>query len=351
MLPALLAAALLHPPAEAARRSTVFVGDFAPEDRSSIDAFCRRYDRLDGDLVIGARFRGQDLQHLGCLVSLTGEVRIEGAPLIRNLDGIEAFAGKEGLDLAAIRIRDTPSLHDLSALSRIGDAGVRDIEIQGNLALTEVGSLPPLLPGGAVEITDNPKLKRVRLPDATVPHARLDQVVLRRNPALETASGLGRVVELGRLQLDGLPLLDDASLAPGLRAVDTLSLTDLPKLTDLPSWPDLALVDRWIVRDVDAIRALPDLPDLSRVKELVITRNDRLEEIGGLATNRTSSPTFYGVQITDNPWLAAAEVDVALRRVQTFRGGASWVVRGNGAALRAQRREQREADAPDGLRR
>ena len=111
--------------------------------------------------------------------------------------------------------------------------------------------------------------------------------------------GLGRVVELGRLQLDGLPLLDDASLAPGLRAVDTLSLTDLPKLTDLPSWPDLALVDRWIVRDVDAIRALPDLPDLSRVKELVITRNDRLEEIGGLATNRTSSPTFYGVQITD----------------------------------------------------
>ena len=94
MLPALLAAALLHPPAEAARRSTVFVGDFAPEDRSSIDAFCRRYDRLDGDLVIGARFRGQDLQHLGCLVSLTGEVRIEGAPLIRNLDGIEAWKAK-----------------------------------------------------------------------------------------------------------------------------------------------------------------------------------------------------------------------------------------------------------------
>jgi hypothetical protein len=321
---------LLVATAGATRRSTVHVGDWAPMDLASIERFCKRYDRVDGDLVLAGDFRGTDLKGLSCLMGVSGDIRAEGAPLLRSLDGLERLAQASQLDLAGVRLRSNPVLHDLGALGRLGDRQLRDLEVVANPQLVEIAALPPLVRGGSLRVVDNPLLEGISAQDASSARSALAEVRVAGNPRLHSLVGLGRTEAIGRLSLQDLPALQRLELLPALRSAEEIDLVGLPAVTALPDWERLALVGAFRLRGLSALTQLPVLPDLSRIKGLEIVGNEGLVDISGLVANRATPPTVYGLRIQDNPGLDPLGLAQTLSRVQLPVDARGWQISNNG---------------------
>lgn len=331
MLPALSLALALAPAAEATRRSTVHAGDWAATDFAGIQAFCRRYDRVDGDLVVGPDYRSQDLRALDCLVGVSGAIRIERAPLLRSLDGLERLISGDGLPVSRVVLRDNPALHDASQLAQLSPVGLHHLEVVGNPRLTALVGLPPVLAGGSLVVSGNATLAAVVLGDAATARSRLTALELRDNPVLVRVAGLRGVTTIDTLRVEASPALVTLDVAPDLQAVGALRLAGLPELAALPPWPALSTVDRWELVDLDRVTALPEAPTLYRVKHLELSDNAALVDLSGLLGNRRSPPTLYGATVRGNGSLDPDHARAVFDRLDDTPGAAEWVIEGNGA--------------------
>lgn len=332
MLPALGLALALAPPADAARRSRVHAGDWAPTDLASIQRFCRRYDRVDGDLVLGPGYRSQDLRALDCVAGVSGAIRVEAAPLLRGLEGLRGLVEADALPVGRLVLRDNPALHDARALGQLGDLGLHHLEVSGNPRLTGLVGLPPVLEGGSLVVSGNEALTSLVLGDAAAGRTRLAAVELRDNPALTRAAGLRGVVAVERFVVEGQPALTDLDLAPDLQTAGTLRLAALPQLAALPLWRGLSTVEDWQLVGLDRVTALPGAPSLYRVRHLQVKDNAALVDLSGLLANRRSPPTFYGATVRDNPALDPEHAAAVFGRLDHTPGAARWIIEGNGAA-------------------
>jgi len=145
---------------------TPYLGDLFLSDRTVAQEFCRRHDRVYGDLVVERSYNGDDLSALDCLIEVRGSLEIQSVP---DLDAVDLYnlewitqdleisthrayrvflpglAGVEG----DVRVSDS-SLHTLS-LPALAYAG-GDLHVKGARVL-KLGSLTEVY--GRVMVTDS----------------------------------------------------------------------------------------------------------------------------------------------------------------------------------------------------
>lgn len=319
---------LAAPAAQAGRRSPVHQGDWAPTDQASIDAFCRRYTILDGNLRIGAAYEPPNLFPLDCLESVGGEIVIDDAQ-IDTLAGLHRIVGGQGLHVSALRVRGATRLDRLEGLELLGSTAIQTVELRDNPALVEVSRIAALLPGSRVTITGNPKLERVVLPASLGRKATLDALHVADNGALQSVRGLGQFADVRELRVTDNPALTTLDVLPELTTAGPLELARLPALEALPDWPRLYSADALVVTDLAAITRLPVWDRLARVGTLTLQGNVRLADVSGLVANRDGSVVVDSLRVLDNPLLSGRKLALMLQdlrvptnAVRRVKGGA-----------------------------
>jgi hypothetical protein len=275
-----------------------FVGDFEPRTVDDLVAFCAAHDTLTGDLRIGPAFPDADLHALSCLRRLDGALWVEGAPLLRALDGLRGL--DPSLPLRRLVVRDNPQLRSVALP---GPSGVVDVEIHGNPQLEAVAGLPPQLTGGRFVVTANPQLTRLDGPRARRPHTAIDTLTVADNARLQVISGFPQVESVRALTLDALPALSAWSGPPRLRRAHTVVITGLPQLATLAPLAFLEAADHVSLGGLDALRALPPLPSLGTLGTLTLRGLPALEDTEGLFANRTATPLVGALAVDACPGL------------------------------------------------
>jgi hypothetical protein len=310
-----IAIALLTTSVHATRRSTVWVGDLSPQDSRELERFCDRYDALEGDLVIGPSWTWSNLAPVSCIQRLSGDLRVEGAPLLTSLEGLTGLAENGGQVIGHVVIRDNPTLRDLDGLGDVPGLRIQSLVVRDNPALVRVDHMPNLVPGGTVRIQHNPQLRTLTGPSAA-PGTHARAIELTDNAALETVDGFHGVTEVDTFRITGSPSLQRIS-GPQLRRVGTLALDGAMGVEDLEFLSRLQVAASWTLDHMPRLTRLPDLPNLAHVGHLTIQRCASLSDVGGMLTDRNAPAVVTEARIEDNPLLPEDHIGRVFARLGT----------------------------------
>lgn len=310
LLPLLLAAAWARP-------KEALTDDWAPSDADAIAKVCRRYDRVTGELYIGPNYTAEDLRPLRCLREVGRGIRVEGAPNLRSLSGVEALRSPAGVPWVHLSVEANPVLTQVDALNAIPDLRIQSLSVRNNPALRRLSLQVELVSGGELVISGNRALESVSGLSGGPAGVKVRSVELSANPQLRAADGLAKVVAVDRLTIAGAPSLESLALLPDLRSGQDLLLRGLPALRALSLAPALEQTARLSFADLDALDRLPAWPNLTHIGALSVTDNAALVSIDGLLSNRSGPPIVDQLTIEDNPSLPASAVEGLPRRLRT----------------------------------
>jgi len=305
---------------------------------------------LEGSLVL------KDLDALTTLAGLSslqsmGSIQLENLDALTTLAGLSSLQSVDGITLSglsqlttlaalsSLQSVDGITLSGLSQLTTLAELSSLDVEgsveISNNHALTSLAGLTPQ--GGAeshITVNDNALLADTDIFDGVV---EIANVSIRNNGQLRTLS-FTNLEQAGLVSVQSNPLLEELAL-PSLQSVDELyimdnptltTLADMPRLTtlsesvEISSCPQLATVDilggvqntsmsHIEIREMDALTALALPSGVETLDAIVITGNDELTQVTGLASLRYveryppdtpwGGDNPYSLRILDNPKL------------------------------------------------
>lgn len=189
-----------------------------------------------------------------------------------------------------LRIRRTESIVDLSFLPLLSN-------VEGDLAITN---------NDALLSTDG--MRRLRAID--------DRFIVRANPVLLSLGSLDRLTGVAELRIESNPMLEDISGLESLGAVNgNVVMSANGQLVDLESLRNLEEVDlSFNLDNNDRLQHVQGLRGLRRVGgSLRIRLNDELQSLAGLDPDEIGG----AIDISNNPQLSQAEVDLFVERMQT----------------------------------
>lgn len=312
----LLLAATLGGPAGARSRDP-HKGDWRPTDPKTIEKFCRKYDRVQGRLIIGPGYFGEDLSPLGCLNSVTGDLLVEGAPALRSLAGLSALQTPKGVPLSAIRIEANPALESIDGLNAVRGLRAQSLSIKNNPQLRSAHLRLELVSGGAIDISGNSAMELLEGPSGLPTGAALRSLDIVNNASLTSISGFDLIHSADSLTIAGNARALQITALPRLRSARELTLRGMPLLRDLQLGGGLESAERLTFTDLDALETLPALPSLSRLSHLTVTENARLRSVDGLLANRAGAPVVDRLTIEDNPALDPEGLQGLPRKLRT----------------------------------
>lgn len=268
-------------------------------------------------LIIGSNASLQDLDGLESLSEIGGDMIIESNPALANTNGLlnvsgiqgalvvrlnDALADLDGLsNLTFVRyqlsISYNDDLIDLQALSNVNHIGQfsasgASLEILNNQALASLNGLQGLdsIPGTATiegndALVNLDGLSSLRSLDPPLGYSYNSGIRIARNEALTDISGIAGVQTIGRGRSAYFEITSNASLG----SLDSLQLQSITG---------------------------------SLVSRLMITENDVLEDIDGLASLTTiTSGLGSAVVVSDNPSLQNVDGLSGLTVLSSSRGG------------------------------
>lgn len=140
-------------------------------------------------------------------------------------------------------------------------------------------------------------------------------LTLRQCLELERTAGLEQLRQVGALGLIQLPRLRRVD-APSLTTVrEALIVSRAASLESLAGLASVTTVgENLVLEDLPHLRGLDGLGAVTEVGHLQIMRNERLEDLSGLASLRVVRGEL---RITDNPQLPASAIEALLARIET----------------------------------
>ncbi len=307
--------------AHARKPPAAYVGDLVvPQTVQEVERLCRRYNAVEGDLVITGDVEMADLRALQCLRRVTGRLIVRNTHGLKRLDGL-ALDQMGGVPLLGIEIVDNADLVDVAGIEGGTDLATAGVTVRGNPLLVEVKGLPPVVSGANVVVADNLSLASVDGPPGFRRSVALGDVYIGNNPRLDQIDGFLRVTAAESIAIRANARLRTLGGFARLTDVRTLELVALPMLSTWSAHPSLATVGRLTVDQVDGLSSLPGFPDLNRAKRIELTHNASLASIAGLSVSQTTFPTVDHMVVTGNPMLPAAAVERLTERLH-LPGGA-----------------------------
>lgn len=303
--------------AHAERPRDQLAGDWRPTDLKTIEKVCRKYDRVQGKVIVGPDFEGEDLSAIACIRGVGDSLIIEGAPKLRSLAGIGGIHPPKGVPLRTIRVEGNPELQSIDALNAIDGLRVQSLIVKNNPSLRGLDLRFEVVSGGGVIVSGNSGLGELRGPDGLPTGAALRELEIMNNATLSSISGFDFVYSVDALTLTGNPRLLRVEALPRLRTARELMVRGMPTLRELTLGAGLESVDRLTLADLDALERAPTWASLSRVGVLSITENARLSSIDGLLANRAGAPVVDRLILEDNPALDPAALAAIPRMLRT----------------------------------
>ncbi|NDI99477.1 hypothetical protein GWA97_10365 [Flavobacterium sp. LaA7.5] len=241
---------------------------------------------LGGELVIGNPDGESDitsLAGLGNLIKTGGQLKIINNPNLESLEGLENLTSIDG----EIHIVNNPSLTNIDELSNI-EKVVDVIEITDNESLLNIDGFQLL-----TEITSSND----------------GRVTIRRNPVLNSLTGLGGITKLREINISECPSLTSVY---GLHNLNSLEIFDISHCPGVVSISDLSNLSS--VSDVSIINTgLTSLEGLDNITDLYIIKivDNPLSSLSGLE-NLTEVGTISIINCQSFNSLAGLNTAVAI---------------------------------------
>lgn len=283
--------------------------------QDDIDNFQFNYpdcDEIEGDVFIGGYLNNiSNLSGLEVIVSIGGNLEIEGAYSLTDLNGLENLTSVGG----GLSLSLNNFLQDLSALSGLSFIGTY-LSISGNQALTSLAGLENVeLLESYLSIINNSTL--ISLFGLHTISSINGSVWIYQNESLNDLTGLSALELIGGdLTLTGNSLLGDCQGLENLSGIGgDLNLQFNPLMTNLDGFNslsevsgNLSIIGNTTLNDLMGLINLSSIGGDLKIGEIYggTTGNPSLTSLDGL--NNIDASSIQGLYILNNPLLSSCEV-------------------------------------------